>query len=33
MGFRPSLPDSLPVIGPSTATSDIVYASAIAILD
>jgi D-amino-acid dehydrogenase len=26
MGFRPSLPDSLPVIGPSTATPDIVYA-------
>ncbi|MGV8855350.1 MAG: NAD(P)/FAD-dependent oxidoreductase [Devosia sp.] len=26
MGFRPSLPDSLPVIGPSSASSDIVYA-------
>ena len=26
MGYRPSLPDSLPVIGTSKATSDIVYA-------
>jgi D-amino-acid dehydrogenase len=26
MGFRPSLPDSLPVIGPSSASPDIVYA-------
>jgi len=26
MGFRPSLPDSLPVIGRSTASPDIVYA-------
>lgn len=26
MGFRPSLPDSLPVIGPSAASPDIVYA-------
>lgn len=26
MGFRPSLPDSLPVIGPSRASPDIVYA-------
>lgn len=26
MGFRPSLPDSLPVIGPSKASPDIVYA-------
>jgi D-amino-acid dehydrogenase len=26
MGFRPSLPDSLPVIGPSRAAPDIVYA-------
>ena len=26
MGHRPSLPDSLPVIGPSRATLDVVYA-------
>ncbi|NTJ44405.1 FAD-binding oxidoreductase [Agrobacterium larrymoorei] len=26
MGFRPSLPDSLPVIGPSRATSSVIYA-------
>jgi D-amino-acid dehydrogenase len=26
MGFRPSLPDSLPVIGPSKPAADIVYA-------
>jgi D-amino-acid dehydrogenase len=26
MGFRPSLPDSLPVIGPSRASPRIVYA-------
>jgi D-amino-acid dehydrogenase len=26
MGFRPSLPDSLPVIGPSKATPDVIYA-------
>jgi len=26
MGHRPSLPDSLPVIGPSRATPDVVYA-------
>jgi D-amino-acid dehydrogenase len=26
MGHRPSLPDSLPVIGPAQATSDVVYA-------
>ena len=26
MGFRPSLPDSLPAIGPSSASPDIVYA-------
>jgi D-amino-acid dehydrogenase len=26
MGFRPSLPDSLPVISPSSASPDIVYA-------
>jgi len=26
MGFRPSIPDSLPVIGPSTASRDILYA-------
>lgn len=26
MGFRPSMPDSLPVIGPSRASPDIVYA-------
>ena len=26
MGHRPSLPDSLPVIGPSRATSDVIYA-------
>lgn len=26
MGFRPSMPDSLPAIGPSTASRDIVYA-------
>jgi D-amino-acid dehydrogenase len=26
MGFRPSLPDSLPAIGPSTASRDIIYA-------
>jgi D-amino-acid dehydrogenase len=26
MGFRPSLPDSLPVLGPSRASPDIVYA-------
>ncbi len=25
MGFRPSLPDSLPVIGPSSASRDIIY--------
>jgi D-amino-acid dehydrogenase len=26
MGFRPSMPDSLPVIGPSTATPRVIYA-------
>jgi D-amino-acid dehydrogenase len=26
MGFRPSLPDSLPVIGRSTASADVIYA-------
>jgi D-amino-acid dehydrogenase len=26
MGHRPSLPDSLPVIGPSRATPDVIYA-------
>ena len=26
MGFRPSLPDSLPVIGPSRASRRIIYA-------
>ena len=26
MGFRPSLPDSLPVIGPSTADDRVIYA-------
>lgn len=26
MGFRPSIPDSLPVIGPSSKTNDILYA-------
>ena len=26
MGFRPSLPDSLPVIGPSRATPRVIYA-------
>jgi D-amino-acid dehydrogenase len=26
MGHRPSLPDSLPVIGPSSATPDVIYA-------
>jgi D-amino-acid dehydrogenase len=26
MGFRPSLPDSLPVIGPSRASPRIIYA-------
>jgi D-amino-acid dehydrogenase len=26
MGYRPSLPDSLPVIGPSTASCQIIYA-------
>ena len=26
MGFRPSMPDSLPVIGPSTASPNVVYA-------
>ncbi|WP_275785304.1 NAD(P)/FAD-dependent oxidoreductase [Pararhizobium gei] len=26
MGFRPSMPDSLPVIGPSAASRDIIYA-------
>lgn len=26
MGFRPSLPDSLPVIGPASATPDVIYA-------
>ena len=26
MGHRPSLPDSLPVIGPSGATPDVIYA-------
>ena len=26
MGFRPSLPDSLPVIGPSTRCTDVIYA-------
>jgi D-amino-acid dehydrogenase len=26
MGFRPSLPDSLPVIGPSRRSPDVVYA-------
>ncbi|WP_102959725.1 NAD(P)/FAD-dependent oxidoreductase [Mangrovicella endophytica] len=26
MGFRPSMPDSLPVIGPASATRDVVYA-------
>jgi D-hydroxyproline dehydrogenase len=26
MGFRPSLPDSLPVIGPSSGGTDVVYA-------
>ena len=26
MGHRPSLPDSLPVIGPSRASPDVVYA-------
>jgi D-amino-acid dehydrogenase len=26
MGHRPSLPDSLPVLGPSHATADVVYA-------
>jgi D-amino-acid dehydrogenase len=26
MGFRPSLPDSLPVIGPSRRSPDVIYA-------
>jgi D-amino-acid dehydrogenase len=26
MGHRPSLPDSLPVLGPSRATPDVIYA-------
>jgi D-amino-acid dehydrogenase len=26
MGHRPSLPDSLPVLGPSSATQDVIYA-------
>jgi D-amino-acid dehydrogenase len=26
MGHRPSMPDSLPVLGPSRATPDVVYA-------
>jgi D-amino-acid dehydrogenase len=26
MGHRPSLPDSLPVLGPSRATQDVIYA-------
>jgi D-amino-acid dehydrogenase len=26
MGFRPSLPDSLPVIGPSRSGSDVIHA-------
>jgi D-amino-acid dehydrogenase len=26
MGHRPSLPDSLPVLGPSSATPDVIYA-------
>jgi D-amino-acid dehydrogenase len=26
MGHRPSLPDSLPVIGPARATGDVIYA-------
>lgn len=26
MGFRPSLPDSLPVIGPATASPRVLYA-------
>ena len=26
MGFRPSLPDSLPVIGPSTGGDDVIFA-------
>jgi D-amino-acid dehydrogenase len=26
MGHRPSLPDSLPVLGPSAATPDVIYA-------
>jgi D-hydroxyproline dehydrogenase len=26
MGFRPSLPDSLPVIGPSSGGADVIYA-------
>jgi len=26
MGHRPSLPDSLPVLGPSGATPDVIYA-------
>ena len=26
MGHRPSMPDSLPVIGPSRATPDVIYA-------
>jgi D-amino-acid dehydrogenase len=26
MGHRPSMPDSLPVLGPSRATPDVIYA-------
>ena len=26
MGHRPSLPDSLPVLGPSSASPDVIYA-------
>ncbi|MGL4320488.1 MAG: NAD(P)/FAD-dependent oxidoreductase, partial [Paracoccaceae bacterium] len=26
MGFRPSLPDSVPVIGPSAGGADVIYA-------